>query len=257
MFSLADHRFRLEGETVWRDADAATLHGLLSAGAHCRAPLAGAMYGTLLNDRAALAALGAALSEPPYQAPPRAPILYLRPRNTWSGHGATVPVAPGDAGIVVGGSLGIVVGRAAANVPFDRALDYVAGYTTVVDLCVPHASLYRPVVDLRSRDGFCVVGPALVAKRHLGKPDGARIEIRVAGQLPFVANTSRCVRSVARLLADVTEFMTLRPGDVLTLGAPHGAPVAHAGDAVQVQIDAQEPLRFALGAETATPEATP
>lgn len=256
MFSLADHRFRLEGEAVWRDADAATLRELLAAGTHCGAAVAGAVYGTLLNDRAALGALGAAMSEPPYKAPPKAPVLYVRPRNTWSGHGASIAIPPGDAGVAVGGSLGIVIGRTAVNVGVERALDYVAGYTTVIDLCVPHASVYRPVVDLRSRDGFCVVGPALVAKRHVDAPDAARIEIRIAGRPSFVANTSTCVRSIARLLADVTEFMTLVPGDVLTLGAPHGVPVAHAGEVVQVQVDDQEPLGFSLRAEMPTQEAT-
>ncbi|HEU0276608.1 MAG TPA: fumarylacetoacetate hydrolase family protein [Rhodanobacteraceae bacterium] len=257
MFSLADHRFRLEGEPVWRDTDAATLHALLASGARCEAPLTGAVYGTLLNDRATLDAMGAELSAPPYKAPPRAPVLYVRPRNTWSGHGASVRVPAGDAGVVVGGSLGIVLGRVAVKVSVERALDYVAGYTTVVDLSVPHASVYRPVVDLRSRDGFCVIGPALVAGRHAGNPDAARIEIRVAGQRPFVAGTSTCVRSVARLLADVTEFMTLMPGDVLTMGVPFGAPLAHAGDAIEVRIDDHEPLRFSLRAEAAVMEGTP
>ncbi len=256
MFSLADHRFRLEGEAVWRDADAATLRGLLAAGAHCSAAVAGAgtVYGTLLNDRASLDDLGGAMSEPPYKVPPTAPVLYVRPRNTWSGHGASIAVPPGNTGVTVGGSLGIVIGRPAVNVGVDRAFDYVAGYTTVADLCVPHASVYRPVVDLRSRDGFCVSGPAMVAKRHIRDPDATRIAIQVAGQPSFMANTSTCVRSVARLVADVTEFMTLMPGDVLTLGAPHGAPLAHAGDAVQIQVGAQEPLCFSLRAETVPPE---
>lgn len=257
MFSLADHRFRLEGEAVWRDTDAATLRALLATGARCRPPLAGAVYGTLLNDRASLAALGAALAKPPYQAPPRAPILYVRPRNTWSGHGAEVRVPADAAGVEVGGSLGIVIGRPAVNVPFERALDYVAGYATIVDLCVPHASVYRPAVDLRSRDGFCVAGPALVAKQHVGNPDATRIAIRVAGQPAFAASTATCVRPVARLLADVTEFMTLMPGDVLTLGAPHGVPHARAGDTVEVQIDDHAPLRFSLRADPAVPGGAP
>ena len=82
MFMLADHQFHVEGEALPRDTDAATLRTLLGAGIRFRTPVSGAVYGTLLNDRDALEAMGAALAQPPYQAPPKAPILYLRPRNT-------------------------------------------------------------------------------------------------------------------------------------------------------------------------------
>ncbi|MEO8122735.1 MAG: fumarylacetoacetate hydrolase family protein, partial [Burkholderiales bacterium] len=75
--------------------------------------LSGVVYGTLLNDPAALAALGDAASAPPYKAPPSAPVLYLKPRNTLRGSGALVEV-PIDAGeFEIGAALGIVIGRVA------------------------------------------------------------------------------------------------------------------------------------------------
>lgn len=184
------------------------------------------MYGTLLNDRAALEALGEAVNAPPYKAPPRAPILYLKPRNTLAGHGARVCV-PGMEGVQVGASLGIVIGRTAARVKAHEALDYIAGYTLVADLSVPHESVYRPSVRFRARDGFCVIGPTVQARQHVADPDRLAIHVDIEGQPGFSANTSTCVRGVAQLLADVTDFMTLAAGDVLTLGVPHGAPIAH------------------------------
>lgn len=251
MFMLADHQFHVEGEALPRDTDAATLRTLLGAGIRFRAPVSGAVYGTLLNDRDALEAMGAALAQPPYQASPKAPILYLRPRNTWSGHRARVAVPDAEPGVVVGGALGIVIGRPAVHVAVAEAMDVVAGYTALGDLCIPHESVYRPAVPLRARDGFCVIGPALVARRFLANPDAVRIAITINEQPTFVTTTAACIRGVAQLLADVTEFMTLLPGDVLMLGAPHGAPVAHAGDTVQVHIADWEPLTFSLHAEDA------
>ena len=56
------------------------------------APRRGTVYGTLLNHRDALAALGNAVHEPPYKAPPKAPILYIKPRNTWLGAGEAIVV---------------------------------------------------------------------------------------------------------------------------------------------------------------------
>ncbi|WP_028226983.1 fumarylacetoacetate hydrolase family protein [Paraburkholderia ferrariae] len=241
MFSVADHLLHVEGEALPRDVSASAARALLAGGARCRAPVSGAVYGTLLNDRAALAALGDAVNAPPYKAPPRAPILYLKPRNTLAGHGARVAV-PGEEGVEVGASLGIVIGRTAARVSAREAFDYVAGYTLVADLSVPHASVYRPSVRFRARDNFCVIGPAIVARAHVAHPDDLAITVQIAGEAPFTASTAASVRGVAQLLEDVTDFMTLAPGDIITLGVPHGAPVAKAGARATLAIGDWAPL---------------
>ena len=251
MFMLADHQFQVEGEALPRDTDATTMRALLMAGAKLRPPVAGAVYATLLNDHDSLQAMGAALDQAPYGAPPRAPILYVRPRNTWSGHGARIAVPDAEPGVSVGGSLGIVIGRAAVHVRLADAMDAVAGYTTLGDLCIPHASVYRPAVPSRARDGFCVIGPALVARRHVANPDAVQIEITVNDQPAVMTSTATCIRGVAQLLADITEFMTLMPGDIVSMGAAHGVPDAHAGDVVQVRIADWHPLKFSLHAQDA------
>lgn len=243
MFSVADHLLHVEGEALPRDVSAAAVRSLLAAGARCRAPVSGAVYGTLLNDRHALEALGDAVNAPPYKAPPRAPILYLKPRNTHAGHRARV-VVPGSDGVQVGASLGIVIGRAATRVAVHEAFDYIAGYTLVADLSVPHASVYRPSVRFRARDNFCVIGPAVVARRHVTDPDQLAIAVNVQGGAAFNATTATNVRGVARLLADVTDFMTLAPGDVVTLGVPHGAPVVQAGARATIAIGDWAPLEI-------------
>ncbi|CAG9247071.1 fumarylacetoacetate hydrolase family protein [Paraburkholderia unamae] len=257
MFSVADHLLHVEGEALPRDVDAATVHALLATGAHGRPPVSGAVYGTLLNDRHALEALGDAANAPPYKAPPRAPILYLKPRNTHAGHRARVAVPGGEdaqgaqLGVQVGASLGVVIGRTAARVAVHEAFDYIAGYTLVADLCVPHASVYRPSVRFRARDNFCVIGPAVVARRHVADPDRLDIRVNVTGQPAFSATTATNLRGVAQLLADVTDFMTLAPGDVLTLGVPHGAPVAQAGARATLAIGDWAPLEIEFVAANA------
>ncbi|MEX3967127.1 fumarylacetoacetate hydrolase family protein [Paraburkholderia sp. EG286B] len=243
MFSVADHLLHVEGEALPRDVSAAAMRKLLATGTRCRAPVSGAVYGTLLNDRHALEALGDAVNAPPYKAPPRAPILYLKPRNTLAGHRTRVAV-PGSEGVQVGASLGVVIGRTAARVAAHEAFDYIAGYTLVADLSVPHASVYRPSVRFRARDSFCVIGPAVVARRHVADPDELAIAVNVEGGAAFRATTATNVRGVAQLLADVTDFMTLAPGDVITLGVPHGAPVVQAGARAAISIGDWAPLEI-------------
>ena len=242
MFALADHLLHPAGEALPRDVDAGAAAALLARGVACRAPVSGAVYGTLLNDRAALEALGDAVHAAPYKAPPKAPVLYLKPRNTLAGHRARVVVPDDTLGVQVGASLGIVIGRTATRVGVEQASDYIAGYTLVADLSVPHTSVYRPSVRFRARDNFCVVGPALVAARHISAPDDLPIHVALDHGATFSANTSSSIRNVAQLLADVTDFMTLSAGDVITLGVPHGTPVAHIGDTATLTIGAMPPL---------------
>ena len=246
MFALADYLVHVEGEALPRDLDREAVSATLAAGVACRAPVTGAVYGTLLNDRAALAALGEAVHAAPYKAPPKAPVLYLKPRNTLAGHRARVVVPDDSLGVEVGASVGIVIGRTATRVSVEQALDYVAGYTIVADLSVPHAVVYRPSVRFRARDGFCVIGPVVAARRHVANPDQLALDVRIAGKPAFSASTASCVRNVARLIADVTDFMTLSAGDVLTLGVPHGSPVAHVGDEAVISIDGWAPLHISF-----------
>ena len=200
-------------------------------------PTAGTVYGTLLNYRSALAAMGDAVNAPPYNAPPRAPILYVKPANTWIAHDATIPLPVGVLALEMNAALGVVIGRTACRVPEAHALTFVHGYTIVNDVCEPHASVYRPAIRQRCRDGFCAIGPWVVAADAVGSPDALAQRVFVNSQLRSADNTANLVRSVARLIADVTEFMTLAEGDVLLVGSPHPAPLAGAGDVVRIEID--------------------
>lgn len=246
MFAPVDYLFHLEGEPLPRDVDVRTLERLLESGRKCRPPAVGTVYGTLLNDQAALDALGDDVNAPPYKAPPKAPILYVKPRNTLAGHGGLVCLPDGEQDIEIGGSLGIVIGRTACRVKAEEAQQFVAGYTIVADLSVPHTSVYRPSVRFRARDSFCVIGPAVVARKHVEAPDALEISVSINDQLSSRTTTSTAVRGVAQLIADITDFMTLRPGDVLTLGVPYGSPKARAGDNVAILINGLPSLKFSL-----------
>ena len=196
--------------------------------------LSGVVYGTLLNDPATLAALGDAVHAAPYKAPPTAPVLYLQPRHTLAGSGAAVDV-PGGGALQIGATLGLVIGRTACRVSAADALAHVAGSLLVADLCIPHQAYYRPSVRLRARDGSCLLGPIVAPRARVPDPDAVELTVRVDGQAVQTVRFGGMVRSAARLLQDVTEFMTLCPGDVLLLGLAEGAPQARAGQAFSIE----------------------
>jgi 5-oxopent-3-ene-1,2,5-tricarboxylate decarboxylase / 2-hydroxyhepta-2,4-diene-1,7-dioate isomerase len=199
--------------------------------------LSGAVYGVLLNHAQALHALGDTASKPPYKAAPKAPVLYIKPRNTLAASGDSV-VVPRDASQVeVGAALGIVIGQVACRVQAADAEKFIAGYTVVNDISIPHDSFYRPSLRFKVRDGFCPIGPVVVPRASVPDPDRLRVRVFIDDQLAQETATSGMLRPVAQLLADVTEFMTLSSGDVLMLGVAAGAPLARAGQRVAVEID--------------------
>ena len=219
-------------------------------------PVRGAVYGTLLNFRDALAALGDAATKPPYRAPPQAPVLYIKPRNTRSAHNRPIVVPPGVTALEMGASLGVVIGRTACRVRESDAMAFVAGFTIANDVSIPH-DYYRPSIRSKCRDGFCPLGPWVIARRHVSTPDALDIRVDIDGVLRQRANTRDLVRPIGRLLADVTEFMTLAPGDVLMVGVPGGAPLAQAGQRVTITIDGVGTLANPLVAATDASSTTP
>jgi len=202
----------------------------------------GTVYGTLLNFRGALQALGDSVHQPPLKAPPKAPVLYIKPRNTYAADGDAVVLPRGVDALEFGASLALVIGRTACRVGEREALEYVAGYAIVNDVSVPHPSYYRPALRFKCRDGYCPIG-SLVPRGAVTDPDALAIELEVDGEIVQRGHTTTLIRPVAKLLADVTEFMTLAPGDLLMIGVPAGAPRLRAGQRATIRIEQVGELR--------------
>jgi 5-oxopent-3-ene-1,2,5-tricarboxylate decarboxylase/2-hydroxyhepta-2,4-diene-1,7-dioate isomerase len=207
----------------------------------------GLVYGVILNDEEMLRSLGSALEQPPYQSPPRAPVLYVKPYNTHVGHAATVFLPTAADRVDVCGALGIVFGAQATRVPEARALDPVRGFTVVADLSLPHASLHRPPIREKCFDGSCPMGPWVVAREQVADPGALEVLVQVNAELRARRSLRGLVRSIPRLIADVTEFLTLYPGDVLLAGIPVSNPTAHPGDNVAVEIPPVGRLEAKIG----------
>jgi 5-oxopent-3-ene-1,2,5-tricarboxylate decarboxylase / 2-hydroxyhepta-2,4-diene-1,7-dioate isomerase len=199
-------------------------------------PITGTVFGTQMNFKGVLEGLADAVYNKPYVSPPIAPVLYIKPANTFNRYGEGIPMPEGISQLEMGAALGIVIGKKAVAVNEQSALDYVAGFTIVNDVSIPHESIYRPAIQQKARDGFCPIGPWIVDRQVVSNPDDLTIRVYINDELRQENSTTNLIRPVARLLADVTEFMTLNPGDVLLVGVPEEAPKAKLGDKVRVEI---------------------
>ncbi|QHE52394.1 fumarylacetoacetate hydrolase family protein [Pontibacillus sp. HMF3514] len=204
---------------------------------HLDAPIDGTIYGVLLNYKGAIEELGNQMYEPPHKQPPQAPILYIKPANTINASKRAVPMPIGENQLEVGASLGIVIGKTACNVTEANAMDYVQGYTIANDISIPHESVYRPAVKHKARDGFCPVGPWVVEKESIKNPDECKLQVYVNGELRQENSTTNLVRSIPKLIQDITEFMTLNEGDLLLTGVPENAPIVEIGDHVKISVE--------------------
>lgn len=200
----------------------------------------GTVYGTLMNFRGELEALGSKMDEAPYLAPPKAPVLYVKPANTWSENGAVIRV-PAGAQVTVGATVAMVM----------RSATEVAGFVLMNDLSLPQDSFYRPPVKHNCLDGFLGIGDRIRARNEAGDPAVFKLEVRINGALAQTVRFSQLVRPADRLLADVSAFMTLGPGDMLMLGCDAGRPRASAGDRIAISMPALGTLTHTLAAEAA------
>ena len=201
----------------------------------------GTVYGTLLNFRAEVVALAAQMTQPPYKAPPKAPVLYVKTANTWSPHGSAIAVPAAVPEVEIGASIGMVIG----------AEGDIEGFVLMNDLSIPHASFFRPPVKFKCVDGFLGIGPVLRDAQEVADPANFLVEVRIDGELKQSIVFSQLVRPAQQLLADVGEFMTLAHGDVLMLGCDLGRPLARAGQRIDISAPGFETLSNTLVKEAA------
>ncbi|MCC2635619.1 MAG: fumarylacetoacetate hydrolase [Ramlibacter sp.] len=201
----------------------------------------GTVYGTRMNFRGELDALGAQVNEAPYKAPPQAPVLYVKPANTWTENGGTIALPAHVAEVEVGATVAMVM----------RSAREIEGFVLMNDVSIPHDSFYRPPVKYNALDGFLGIGDRIRARNEAGDPAVFKLEVRVNGELKQTVRFSQLVRPADKLLADVGEFMTLQPGDMLMLGTDAGRPRVRAGDRVEIKMPALGTLTNLFVAEAA------
>ncbi|HTJ07233.1 MAG TPA: fumarylacetoacetate hydrolase family protein [Caldimonas sp.] len=199
--------------------------------------LSGTVVAALLNHRDSLAALGDAVLAPPYRGAPKAVVLAIKPRHALVAAGDALLVDDAAAELAVGASLGIVIARTACAVRAANALSHVAGYLVACDATVPHASHYRPQIRAMARDASCAFAAAVVARDAVGDAGALAVRTFVDGELAVATSSAELVRGVARLVADISDFMTLAPGDVVLAGSAPDAPRVRAGTRVAVEIE--------------------
>lgn len=151
-------------------------------------------------------------------------VFFTKPPTAIIGHEADIefdPSATSQLDYEV--ELVIVIGRRGRNIPLDRTLDHVFGYTigndvSARDVQKAHLQWFKG----KGMDTFCPLGPAIVPKGDLADPADLRITLRVNGETRQDERTSSMIFDIPTIIQQLSVGLTLEPGDLIMTGTPSG-----------------------------------
>jgi 2-keto-4-pentenoate hydratase/2-oxohepta-3-ene-1,7-dioic acid hydratase in catechol pathway len=165
---------------------------------------------------------------------PAEPMLFIKPSTAVIGPGDPIRLPGGIGRIDYESEVAVVIGKRAAGVPRERALEHVLGYTCANDVTARDLqNRGYQYSHVKGYDTFAPIGPAIAVG-----PDPGAIAVQgwQNGQLRQNSSTAQLIFTVADLIAYVSAIMTLLPGDIISTGTPSGIGPLAAGDVFTVRV---------------------
>ena len=187
---------------------------------------------------------------------PKSPLVFSKFSNCVVGPSATVVLPSGSKEVDYEAEFGVVIGKAVENVGKDEAMDAVLGYCNVNDVSAR---------DFQFADGqwqrgkscatFCPVGPFVATADEIADPHALRVQFRLNGETLQDSSTDQLIFGVAELVAHLSGFIALEPGDLISTGTPPGVGFARKppvylkdGDVMEVEVEGLGVLKNGVGA---------
>ena len=185
-----------------------------------------------------------------------APRIFLKPPSSICGPGTAVRIPPAVSKPDWEAELAVVIGAPARDVAAGNALLHVAGYTALNDISAREFQFDQPLPMTsfaKGLDDFCPIGPWLVTADEVGEPFDIEVVCRLNGEEVQRGNTRDLIHSVPALIAYLSRYMTLQPGDIIATGTPAGSghfrnPPRYLkpGDALEIDIARVGLLRHSI-----------
>jgi len=171
--------------------------------------------------------------------PPEEPLVFLKGPQSLCGHRGQTR-RPADVKYMhYECELAVVIGKTARRVAKSNAYEYVAGYTVANDYAIRDylENYYRPNFRVKSRDLSTPIGPWLVEAADIADPMSLQLRTLVNGRVTQEGNTRDMIFDIPSLIAYLSDFMTLAPGDIILTGTPQGLANVSVGDEVVTEIE--------------------
>ncbi|WP_435361710.1 fumarylacetoacetate hydrolase family protein [Haloarchaeobius sp. DFWS5] len=167
---------------------------------------------------------------------PDRPDFFLKGPNTIAGHGDAIELPPGKELVEFEAEFGVVIDEQCREVSADEAMEYVRGFTCVNDISNrDDQSEEQNWVRGKAFDGSLPIGPFLATPDEV--PADARLELRVNGETKQEATREMLIFTVAELIEEISQLITLEPGDLIATGTPYGPGPLAEGDVVEVEFE--------------------
>ncbi len=169
------------------------------------------------------------------------PIVFLKSSQSVIAHREPIVIPDGIGRVDYEAELAVVIGRGGKNIAESNAYKHVAGYTilndvTARDMQKNAQSSNLPWFLSKSLDSFCPMGPYLVTTDEIPDPHNLRIMLSVNGETRQDDTTASMVFRIPTLIAYLSRFFALEPGDVIATGTPSGIGAIVPSDTVSITI---------------------
>ena len=166
---------------------------------------------------------------------------FLIPVEALTGPGGLIYIPADETRVDYSGELGIVMRRECQNVKAEDAADYILGYTIIHNVwgkgkpCERIRSLLKQRKEgIRAYESFCPAGPCVVTDID---PSNIPWETRVNGEVRQKSNTSKMLFDVYEIVASISTWNTLLPGDLIQCGTASGVGLLNPGDVVDIEFE--------------------
>ena len=177
------------------------------------------------------------------KSPTSAPASFMKPDTTIIGHGDEIKIPQLSQKTTAEAELGIIIGKRCKNVPRDKWLDVIAGFTTILDMTAEDILVQNPrfLTMSKSFDTFFSFGPQLLTPDEVDDVSWLKVSTVINGTVHAENTVDHMTFTPDVLVSYHSRVMTLLPGDVISTGTP-GAIHIHHGDIVQCRISGFETL---------------
>jgi len=168
-------------------------------------------------------------------------VMFLKPASAVIHDGGTIRIPHAADEVHHEVEMAVVIGRRGCHIAAGNAARHIYGYAVAVDVTardLQHEAKQQglPWTAAKGYDTFCPISSVVPASR-IAHPDALELSLSVNGTLRQTSTTARLIHPVEDILAQLSDIMTLCPGDLILTGTPEGVGPLHPGDVVEARLD--------------------
>ncbi|MCW8860118.1 MAG: fumarylacetoacetate hydrolase family protein [Deltaproteobacteria bacterium] len=174
-------------------------------------------------------------------------VIFCKPASSLISDGGTIRIPEYSDNCHHELELALLVGKTGKNITTDKALSYLAGYGVALDLTLRDLqdelkSKGMPWEIAKGFDTSCPLSDFVPAD-SVTNPNNIQLTLKINGQVRQQGTTAQMMRSVEEIIAEVSTFYTLEPGDIILTGTPAGVSRIQSGDQLEGTIEQVGTLR--------------